>query len=332
VTRRYLVTPMVQGEFALPPQQVLVTWADPETNAPRQTSLSIGDIGMSGVIPAGAEDLSPFLAARSVELTQTIEGLTEGLSPGESVTRTVTATIRGTSPMFLPSLLAEHQIAGMRAYVSDPVVETRGEGGELSGTRVEKVTLIAEGGGSGMAPAVELAWFNLDTGTVQTARIDAFPLSVDGPLAESATAGQDGPDMRSLAVLGGMALAILTIVLLMLRYGLPPARRLLSDIRQRWRHSELQGWCSLRSVIRQRDYAGLRPAIDTWTRRLDAHSIAHDRTLQKSLTGLGEARYSTRTGMDQQHWQSIKRRLVQLRHAARASLRETSLPPLNRTS
>jgi hypothetical protein len=332
VTRRYLVTPMVQGDFALPPQQVVVTWADPETNAPRQTSLSIGDIRISGVIPTGAEGLSPFLAARSVELSQAIEGVTEGLVPGESVTRTVTATIRGTSPMFLPSLLTDHQIEGIRAYVSDPIVETQGAGADISGTRVEKVTLIAEGGGNGMAPAVELAWFNLDTGTLQTARIDAFPLSVDGPPAAAATAVQEGPDLRSLAVLGGIALVGLTILLLMLRYILPRARRLLSDIRQRWQHSELQGWRALRRVIRQRDYPGLRPAIDTWTRRLDAPSIARDPSLQRSLTGLGEARYGSRTGPERQDWQGIERRLRQLRCGARASLGETNLPPLNRTS
>jgi hypothetical protein len=287
---------------------------------------------MSGVIPAGAEGLSPFLAARSVELSQTIEGGTEGLVPGESVTRTVTATIRGTSPMFLPSLLADHRVEGMRAYANDPIVETQGSGGDVSGTRVEKVTLIAEGVGSGMAPAVELEWFDLDTGTLQTARIDAFPLSVVGPPAASATAAQEGPDLRDLAVLATMGLVCLTTLLLMLRYALPRARRLLSAIRQRWRHSEPQGWIALRRVIRQRDYAGLRPAIDTWTRRLDVPYIARDPSLQRSLTGLGEARYGSRTGPERQDWQDIERRLRQLRRAARASLGETNLPPLNRTS
>lgn len=332
VTRRYLVTPMVPGGFTLPAQQVSVTWADPETNAPRRTGLSIGDIRMSGVIPAGAEGLSPFLAARAVELSQTIEGGTEGLVPGESVTRTVTATIRGTSPMFLPSLLPGHDVAGMRAYASDPVIETFDADGELSGTRVEKVTLIAEGGGSGMAPAVELAWFNLDSGTVEVARLDAIPLSVDAPPATSVASNQDSLDLRKLAFFSGMLIVGLAVALLMVRYGLPPARRLLSNIRQRWLLSELQSWRSLRRVVRRRDYPALRPMIDTWTRRLGVSGVENHPALQKSLTALGEARYSSRAGQAHEDWRSVERSLIQLRHKARASFPEDNLPQLNQAS
>ncbi|TNF63249.1 MAG: hypothetical protein EP307_05425 [Rhodobacteraceae bacterium] len=332
VTRRYLVTPMVPGDFALAAQQVSITWADPESNAPRETTLLTEKTAFSGVVPPGAEGLSPFLAARSVELDQRVEGPTEGLAPGDSVIRVVTAKISGTSPMFLPPLLGEHDITGIRAYGNDHVIETQGTGADISGTRTEKITLIAESGGSGTAPAVELSWFNLDTGKLETTRLEAIPFSVDAPPASVAGPRRESLNLRELAFAGVALIVGLAALLLTARYGLPPAQRAVEDIRQRWQHSEYQGWRAVRHFVRRRDYPGLRPAIDTWLQRLNAVGLQEETDLRQSLGRLGEARYSPRAGQVQEDWRELERSLARLRRTSHASVRKSMLPPLNRSS
>ncbi|MCB1485996.1 MAG: BatD family protein, partial [Bauldia sp.] len=149
ITRRYRISPMIAGTFAIPPQDVVITYADPETSKPIQATLRTDPLKFTGVIPEGAEGLDPFIAADRLELTEQIDGTPGDMKPGDSVIRTVTATIEGVSPMFLPTLLPQVAIDGIAAYPAEPAVEEKDNRGEISGSRTERVTLLAEGGGSG---------------------------------------------------------------------------------------------------------------------------------------------------------------------------------------
>lgn len=122
VTRHYRISPMVPGDFAIPPQEVIVTYADPETNRSVKVTLTTEALAFSGVVPEGAEGLDPFIAAESLELVQEIEGEPAAMVPGDSVIRTVTAKVRGTSPMFLPDLLSPTAVDGVAAYPDEPVL------------------------------------------------------------------------------------------------------------------------------------------------------------------------------------------------------------------
>src|SRR3546814_8357546 len=62
---------------------------------------------------------------------------------------------------------------------------------------------MAEGGASGRVPEIELRWFNLKSGRVETATVDGFDISVEGPPAS-------GPAReRSMLALAAAGLAIL---------------------------------------------------------------------------------------------------------------------------
>ena len=54
-------------------------------------SVATEPIALTGVIPAGAEGLDPFIAAQSLELNQAIEGTPDKMVAGDSVTRRVVA-------------------------------------------------------------------------------------------------------------------------------------------------------------------------------------------------------------------------------------------------
>lgn len=328
ITRRYLITPMLPGPVALPSQQIVVTWADPDTSEPRRTVLAIDPLSVTGVVPEGAEGLDPFIAANALELAQTVEGETLGMVPGDGVIRTVTATIVGTSPMFLSALLPAHTIPGMRAYPDAPVVAETEDRGDLSGTRVERVTLVAEGGGAGAAPEVTIDWFNLTTGRVETTRVEAVALSVSGPPAASdpATRPRDWRAVMVSVVVGALGLVLAAALL---RLALPRLRAWAGRRRDAWRASEAFAYRRLTRMVRARDQASLYRALDTWAARVRGPDPRRDAQVAAALTALGAARYGPTPGNEARGWRALAQALSQVRSAPRSCQSAARLPPLN---
>jgi hypothetical protein len=120
VTRNYRISPMVPGDFTIPPQEVIVTYADPDSNEAVKATLRTEAVAFRGVVPEGAEGLDPFIAADALELEQTVDGEPGAMAPGDSVTRAVVATVSGTSPMFLPDLLVPVVVDGIASYPDEP--------------------------------------------------------------------------------------------------------------------------------------------------------------------------------------------------------------------
>jgi hypothetical protein len=246
--------------------------------------------------------------------------------PGDSVTRTVTATIRGTSPMFLPDILPAMTVEGVAAYADEPVLEEADERGVLSGTRIERVTLVAEGGGSGEAPPVSLDWYNLESGEVETAAVEGFTIKVDGPPLRSAEP-RDWRAIAFAALAGALALAL---GLWLLRWTVPPLGRWVRARHSDWLASEAHAYAELRRVARRRDHAALRPALDAWAAKLPGPDPRRHPLLQDALTGIGAARYGrTAPGGTTAAWRRLLSALSEVRHTPRAPRGATALPPLN---
>jgi hypothetical protein len=327
VTRHYRISPMVPGDFAIPPQEVVVTYADPETNQPVRSTLTTNALSFSAVLPAGAERLDPFIAAQALDLTQEVEGDPAAMVPGDSVVRKVTARVRGTSPMFIPDLLLSTAIDGVGAYPDEPVVEESEDRGVLSGTRTESVTLVAEGGGSGVAPPVSLDWYNLESGKVETAAVEGFAIRVDGPPVRSA----EPRDWRAIGLAALAGTLALALGLWVLRRVLPPLGRWVQARHADWSASEAHAYANLRHVVRRRDHAALRSALDAWAAKVPAPDPRRHPLLGDALTAIGAARYGrTASGDTTAAWRTLLSALSEVRRASRApQAGATVLPPLN---
>ncbi|MGX1099878.1 hypothetical protein [Amorphus sp. MBR-141] len=326
VSRRYLISPMVPGAFSLPPQEVVVTYADPRTNQPEQATLATAAIAFRGVVPEGAEGLEPFLAATGLSLDQTIEGEPGAMTPGDSVTRTVTARIAGTSAMFVPELLPDTTVPGVAAYPAAPVTADRDERGTLSGERTESITYVAEGGGRGEAAAISLDWYNLTSGKVETATADGFAIAVEGPPAEAGLPR----DWRAIGRAAGAALVVIALLAFLAVRLLPRARRFVAARRKARLASEPHAFSQLRSVIARRDGRALYGALDLWAGRLEGADPRRRPDVSSALTAIGAARYGT-AGQDgdMQAWAMLSQALAAARRDARRHRAASPLPPLN---
>jgi hypothetical protein len=328
VTRNYRISPMVPGDFTIPPQEVIVTYADPDSNEAVKVTLRTEVIAFRGVVPEGAEGLDPFIAADALKLEQRIDGEPGAMVPGDSVTRTVVATVSGMSPMFLPDLLAPVVVAGIAFYPDEPTLAETDERGRPGGSRTEGVTLVAEGGGSGGAPAVTLDWYNLATGEVETASVEGFAIAVDGPPAQTAVEPRDWRAIALMALAGVVAIAAGVWLFHMIS---PMLGCWISDARGRRLASEAYAYSELRRVIASRDHARLRPALDLWAERVTGPDPREELRVRAALTALGAARYGAAAPTDTDDaWRALAEELPD----ARKSCRSTSsglraLPRLN---
>ena len=326
VTRRYHLSPMIAGSFTIPPQEIRIAWADPDTGAAREDVALTLPIAFSGVVPEGAEGLDPFLAAEALTMSQEVTGLEGTLKPGDSVIRTVTAEIVGTSPMFLPPLLPAHQIQGLAAYPSEPIVAEQDQRSRLSGTRSESVTLIAESGGAGSAPPVSFRWYNLKTGKVETASIDGFDLRVDAPVAA------DGPPLdRRLWVLVGVSGSIAAgLLFLGLHFLRPRLRSYLAHRAAARLASEEWAFNEVRRRIAAGDFDGVSKGLDLWAARCPGQDPRSDSDLNLAVTALGAARYGKQPTAEGDAWSRLDAALPTVRRLAISQSKAGSLlPPLN---
>ncbi len=328
VSRRYEISPMVPGNFRIPAQQILVTYTDPASNAPVEATLTTEPIAFRGIVPEGAEGLDPFIAATGLTLEETIDGASGAMTPGDSVTRTLTATIEGTPSMFIPQLLPPATIVGVAAYPAEPVTTDTEARGAVTGTRTESVTYVAEGGGSGNAPAVRLDWYNLSSKAVETASVDGFPLTVDGPPAR--TAEPRDPRLLILAVVAALVAAGLAAFAL---------RHLVPGLRRRWARrraarvvSEPYAYRRLKAAIARRDAAGLYAALDTWATRIGHPDPRRRADVGAALAELGAARYRDCAAPGGEAWQALSRAVAAGRDDALRLPLSAILPPLNPVS
>lgn len=326
ISRRYLITPMVPGAGALPPQELALTWADPDGGDPLQTVLMTDALQITGLVPEGAEDLSPFIAAEDLSLEEALNGSPGDLAPGDTVTRTVTARATGLPAIFLPELVVTPALPGLRAYPDAPVVTETDDRGAITGSRAETVTYTASGGGEGALPGVALDWFNLRTGAVETAQLDPVNYAVSGPPARDADTGQATGRRTALRLLVwalGLSGAVLVGAALYRRFG----RRWIDHMRALWLASELRTFRQLRRAARARDLNALYAALDAWG-AIGADPRASP-GLHAALSALGAARYGKERVAETDAWRAVENAIAGLRRHGHAQGRRADLPALN---
>jgi hypothetical protein len=321
VYRRYLLTPMVPGQFTLPPQNVIVTYAQPGGTDPVEATVQTQAITFRGTVPAGAEGLDPFIAANALTLKQELSGPTTGLDPGASVVRTITATIEGTSPIVLPALMPQIDLPAIRVYPATPQVAEDDGSDVLSGTRVESETLMAVGGGEGSAPPVSVDWFNLKTGAVETAQVPGFDISVTGPPPAAMQAARL-PDWR--LILAGLAAVVALAVLA--RWLGPRLLRAARTRRSARLASAAHARRKLIATIGRRDYPATAHWMAEWQSRLPAQTETGP--LSQAMAGVGRTIYGPQTGEAATPWQALAR-AVRAVSPPRHGRTAPALPALN---
>ncbi len=329
VTRGYQIFPLQVGTFEVPGQNLRITYADPDTNAPVEAEIQFDGARFRSVLPEGARGLNPPIVANSFALEQTVEGEPE-FDAGGAITRTLTAKIDGTTPVLIPELTPKSGNEFLRAYTDEPVVNESENRGVLSGSRTEKTTYIGQSAGTTTIPAVSFSWFNLKTNEVETVTVP----QIDVTVAEGAGVSSQGIDIRQLAIWAVWLVAGIILIAVLYRYLYPPILAYLEEKRQERLASEDYAHQQVLHAINSRDLNSVSQAIENW---LVFYPHGNDQlrsNIAASLAKLGAVEFGTEPAdiksADWDDFQKDYRRLRKQELAEKSSTAERSvLPALN---
>ncbi len=331
VGRTYRLYPMTVGRFRIPPRPIELTYADPQTRKPTKATVQTREITVTGVAPANAAELKPFIAAQSLRLKQTIDGKPDDMQAGDALTRAVAAKVVGVSPLAIPPMIPSLSVEGLAAYAREPMVREAEATDQLSGQRTESVTYIAEAGGRFRLPAIRLRWYNLSTQTVETAEVPGFGVAVRGPPPPATTTN----DWRELAFWAGLSAMIITLAGFALCRLWPAIVGWRDRRRARTLASEAHAFEQARSALDQRRFADAVRAISLWSARLPSIESAEDAAFEGTMTKLGAAIYGNADRSPAEaDWVAAAQALTRARQARLKRHRASSrggLPPLNPT-
>ncbi|WP_068313738.1 BatD family protein [Polycladidibacter hongkongensis] len=203
--KTYALYPLVAGDYNLPAKSIEITYTDPNGKAAISKRLQVPTRSFTAVVPQTAENLRPFIAAKSVALEVKNSGNIDKPVVGGAVERTITATITGGLPMVLPRMNRAQAPDGLRAYSSEPVLRETDNSGVAAGSRTENTTYIMEDAGETQISGVELTWYNVEDQRVETISIP--PLVLDIAAAPGSSRVSFKVAVLSLVVLSSLAIA-----------------------------------------------------------------------------------------------------------------------------
>lgn len=210
IVNRFVLTvvPLRTGDLELPPIKVTGTLAGLglgqryETSTERPIHLQVRPPMTS---------VRPWLPLKSLTLKSSLDR--EGtLEPGQPVTLGLEIAAVGGTAVQLPSL--ENQLADLdlRVYREQTLTTTElsPDGRQLLANRTEYYTLVPQAGGRVTLPEMRLAWWNVDLGVREVARLPLKTLNVrgGGPFGFSAATLAASPWARLWIPITGVLLLI----------------------------------------------------------------------------------------------------------------------------
>jgi hypothetical protein len=311
IARTWEIIPQRAADYDLGAAEAVVTYADPETNAPVEAQLALPDVAFSATVPAGAEGMDPFLAATSLTLTATLDSLPDSPKPGDAFTLTLMSTAEGPPAMLLPALSDRLPTPdGLRAYPRQPALV---DGATAS--RTEAIAYVVERPGDFAFPSISLGWWNTDAQVAETARTAAVTFHVETPPGWRRSA--EAVPVRNftliaLAVLAGVA----PLVVFARRRRRPPSSAALRR--------------ALRAAARSAPPAEIRARLTVWQDSLTRMPVAaSEYAFERALRAIERPVYGPSVGAEVET--SARRAFVAELDAARyrSVPNRTFLPDLN---
>ena len=328
IVRNYRVYPLSAGTYRLSDRAITVTYANPGAD-PVVAEVAVPEIVVRSVVPAGAEQLDPYVAGSSLTLTREIDGEADNLEVGDALVVRHVARLEGLPAIFLPPLGQLSELPGVSVYADEPVVED----GDVA-TRTERFTLVFEAGGEFLLPEFALEWWNLDQQAAERVTLPAQVLTVAGLPPAASTHGGVNRDWRIQAA----SVAAAALILLLAAYLLRRAWRSQRRRAEQFRETEEYAFRQLARAASTNDQRAFYAEIVRWLERsqpvLGPRQFARqfgDEVLLSRLENLAGSLYAA----DASHRYDCKEivRLLARARARRLSLARRQagvrLPPMN---
>ena len=184
--QRFALFPQQAGRLGIAPIVAEVRLPSGSAFDPFQTGGKIRRVRSQAVhidvkpIPAEASG-AYWLPAGKIVLREEWSRLDQ-LVAGEPVTRSISIVADGLTSAQLPEIEIP-PVSGLKQYPDQPGLQDHRSGRGISGIRSQKVALIPGAPGRYQLPEIDLRWWNLHEGRLETATIPSRELIVGGPAA-----------------------------------------------------------------------------------------------------------------------------------------------------
>ncbi|SDR71070.1 Oxygen tolerance [Halopseudomonas sabulinigri] len=341
VTRTYQLTPLAPGQYNLGPAKLTITFQHPDSGEIVSEAAETDVQTLTATVPPAAAGLSPYIAGRSLSLSQTftttragaeesegaveqIDASSEGtveLAVGDSLKRDITLAIEGGSVLLLPSLNEQASAAGMEVYTASPKVSEHEAGGERS----ESVTYIAQQSGHASLPSLSLRWYDTQSEKVATVQLEGLALSIKG-------GGFPAVGQRSDFACWWLLMPLLGLLLLLWacrRWLLPLWQQRQQKLAQQQEALGVGALADLHKAAKARHYAASLTAWQHLQQCVPVLSAHRRAAVIEALAGIGQQRYGTGAGTETSAlWQTLEQALPSAGDL-RASAEPGVLPELN---
>ncbi len=346
----FAIYPQEPGSYAVVDQKVRLRYAaDPP--ATREIEMPLPRVAFEAFIPDAAAALHPFLAATALTIGQEVQRSSDQLKTGDAVTRTVIIKAEGVPAMLLPPGKFA-AVDGLAVYPAQPSLEdkTIGRTDTMSSTRVDSATYMLQRPGAYSLPAIDVRWWNLGSGKIETAHLDAIALQVAANPAQPGAAFDEGSSRSNLNLLLDFVAdhwltTILALAALAALMWIAPrlARAMAERYRQRRRaylQSEAWSFEQFRSAVRHSRAEAAYFALLGWLQRFEPlapepsletlKAAARDRTLDQEIGAIEQQLFAPDRSKGNWSGTQLLRRVSTARRTLQraASSRETahSLP------
>ncbi len=289
VERRYSVYPTRTGELVVP----AVTIAASVRNSAGVTDLTAKSESFvrQVAIPSALVENPDAVVTPKLSLSQQFEPDVNELKVGEAIKRTITVTANDTAAMLLPAIVPT-RIEGLKAYPDQAVLNDKEYRGDLTATRTDSVTYIAQKEGRYDLPQVSVHWWDSKQDQVGEATVPALALTVvanpswatdqnelNAPVSADVEVPTSGRNVRYFIKFVTVIICLFLVVgWLLRRYG-RTVRNLITDCRARRAESEQAYFERFRQACQNNDpHTALRTLL-AW---LDRQSVFYNvRTLEE---------------------------------------------------
>lgn len=192
--RRYAIFPQQAGTLRIGPV-VYETMVQPLRGLSRQQRVSSGvvELEVRPAVPPPPEFAdAAWLPARQVSLRESWSDERLGFEQGAPQTRTLTVIAEGVQETQLPELHVP-AVPGLRQYPDQPDLNRDVSGDGITALRRERYVVMPQQAGPVEIPAIELPWWNVETGRWEVARIDSREIDVAPAVEPAAPASPEMP-------------------------------------------------------------------------------------------------------------------------------------------
>ncbi len=175
VERSYSVYPTRTGQLVVPAITI---------GASVRNSAGVADVTAKSesfmrqvVIPSVLAGNPDAVVTPKLVLSQQFEPDVNELKVGDAIKRTITVTANDTAAMLLPTIVPT-EIDGLKAYPDQAILNDKEYRGDLTATRTDSVTYIAQKEGQYVLPQISVYWWDSKQDQVREARVPALALTV----------------------------------------------------------------------------------------------------------------------------------------------------------